>query len=50
MYVNLSTSLSGVPYTEFSRAYDNFKCPYEKSLETYRMHLVKFFYAGTINL
>ena len=20
--------------------YDNFKCPYEKSLETYRMHLV----------
>ena len=26
--------------TEFSRVYDSFKCPYEKSLETYRMHLV----------
>ena len=25
---------------EFSRVYDNSKCPYEKSLETYRMHLV----------
>ena len=25
---------------EFSRVYDNFKCLYEKSLETYRMHLV----------
>ena len=25
---------------EFSRVYDNFKCPYEKSLETYRMLLV----------
>ena len=22
------------------RIYDNFKCPYEKSLETYYMHLV----------
>ena len=26
--------------TEFSRVYDNFKCPYKNSLETYRMHLV----------
>ena len=25
---------------EFSRVYDDLKCPYEKSLETYRMHLV----------
>ena len=24
--------------SEFSSVYDNFKCPYEKSLETYRMH------------
>ena len=24
-------------HTEFSRVYDNFKCPYEKSLETYRI-------------
>ena len=24
----------------FSRVHDNFKCPYEKSLETYRMNLV----------
>ena len=28
---------------EFSRVYDNFKCPYEKSLETYRMHLVSIY-------
>ena len=27
-------------WNEFSRVYDNFKCPHEKSLETYRMHLV----------
>ena len=27
--------------SEFWRVYDNFKCLYEKSLETYRMHLVK---------
>ena len=26
--------------TEFSRDYNNVKCLYEKSLETYRMHLV----------
>ena len=26
--------------TEFSTVYVNFKCPYEKSLETYRMHLI----------
>ena len=25
---------------KFSRVYNNFKCPYKKSLETYRMHLV----------
>ena len=27
-------------HSEFSRVYNNFKCPYEKSRETYRMHLV----------
>ena len=27
---------------KFLRVYDNFKCPYEKSLETYRMHLVLY--------
>ena len=27
-------------YSEFSRVYDNFKCPYEKSLETYSMPLI----------
>ena len=27
-------------HTEFSSVYDNFKCPYEKSLETYHMHHV----------
>ena len=26
--------------SEFSRVYNNFKCPYEKSLETYCMHLL----------
>ena len=26
--------------SEFSRVYDNIQCPYKKSLETYRMHLV----------
>ena len=25
---------------EFSRVYENFKCPHEKCLETYRMHLI----------
>ena len=30
--------------SEFLRVYDNFKCPYEKSLETYRMHLVYIYY------
>ena len=28
--------------SEFSRVHDNFKCPEEKNLETYRMHLVIF--------
>ena len=26
--------------SEFSKVYDNFKCPYEKGVETYRMHFV----------
>ena len=30
--------------SDFSRFYDNFKYPYEKSLETYRMRLVCFLY------
>ena len=36
---------------KFSRVYDDFKCPYEKDLETYRMYLVscKMFYKPTQN-
>ena len=37
--------------SEFSRVYDNFKCPYEKSLETYHMHQpAGSYYANQINL
>ena len=40
----IKISQSSYMMYEFSRVYDNFKCPYEKNLETYRMapvHILK---------
>ena len=35
--------------SEFSRVYDNFKCPYQKSLENYRMHFVPPFFKYSLS-